>query len=93
MRFEAADIARASVFISIAHDAISIDRGYVRAEDEAPDPGAEADGAKPKVGRDEPGAPAVQRAVITIGDQPSRPARRTTRTTRSSRSPSAWSSS
>jgi len=71
VRFEAADIARAGVFISIAHDGtVAIDRGYVRAEDEAPAPGAEADGGETEGRSDEPGAPAVQRAVITIGGQP-----------------------
>lgn len=37
VRFEADDIARAGVFISIAHNgSLDIDRGYVRAEDEVP---------------------------------------------------------
>ncbi len=67
VRFEAEDIARAGVFISIAHDgSLDIDRGYVRPEDEAPiapegDTGIDAD-----VGSAES---AVQRAVITIGGQ------------------------
>ena len=71
MRFEADDIPRAGVFISIAHDgSLAIDRGYVRAEDDAPiDPevetGVDADG--------DPAEPSVQRAVITIGGQPAEP--------------------
>jgi ParB family chromosome partitioning protein len=37
VEFESDDIARAGVFISIAHDgSLDIDRGYVRVEDEAP---------------------------------------------------------
>ena len=71
VRFDADDIARAGVFISIAHDgSVAIDRGYVRAEDEAPQPGIEADGDEIEGQATEPGAPAVQRAVITIGGQP-----------------------
>ncbi|MAM38743.1 MAG: DNA-binding protein [Erythrobacter sp.] len=71
VRFDADDIARAGVFISIAHDgSVAIDRGYVRAEDEAPEPGIETDGDETGSQPGEPGAPAVQRAVITIGGQP-----------------------
>ena len=71
VRFEAVDIARAGAFISIAHDgSIAIDRGYVRAEDEAPEPGIEADGDDTEHQPGEPGVPALQRAVITIGGQP-----------------------
>jgi ParB family chromosome partitioning protein len=68
VRFEAEDIPRAGVFISIAHDGrLDIDRGYVRPEDEAPivpegETGVEAGG--------DPVEPVVQRAVITIGGQP-----------------------
>jgi ParB family transcriptional regulator, chromosome partitioning protein len=70
-----AEIARAGVFISIDREGrLSVDRGYVRPEDEAPlavdgedDPeGAESDGA-------ESSDPAVQRAVITVGGQPAEP--------------------
>ena len=70
-RFEAGDIARAGVFICIAHDGqLDIDRGYVRVEDEAPlvpegDTGGEVGG--------DPAEPEVQRAVITIGGQPAEP--------------------
>ncbi|RWH82218.1 ParB/RepB/Spo0J family partition protein [Mesorhizobium sp.] len=68
VRFEADDIARAGVFISIAHDgSLDIDRGYVRPEDEAPiAPEGES-------GVEAGGEPAVQRAVITIGGQPAEP--------------------
>ncbi len=71
MRYEADDIPRAGVFISIAHDgSLAIDRGYVRAEDEAPiDPevetGVDVDG--------DPAEPSVRKAVITIGGQPAEP--------------------
>jgi ParB family chromosome partitioning protein len=71
VRFEADDIARAGVFISIAHDgSLDVDRGYVRPEDEASiapegETGVEA-GA-------DPAEPGVQRAVITIGGQPAEP--------------------
>jgi len=69
--YDPAEIARAGVFISIDADGSpSIDRGYVRPEDEAPvtvetDSGEASQGAE---GSD-PAAPSVQRAVITIGGQ------------------------
>ena len=73
--YDPAEIACAGVFLSIDREGrLSVDRGYVRPEDEAPltvdgedDPeGAELDGAASS-------DPAVQRAVITIGGQPSQP--------------------
>jgi ParB family chromosome partitioning protein len=63
------------VFVSIdAGGALTIDRGYVRPDDELPiEPeaceGPEADG----ITSAEPEAPAVQRAIITIGGQPVEP--------------------
>ena len=70
-RFDPADIAIAGVFVSIDADgSLSVDRGYVRAEDEAPEPDAEFDGDATEGQPSEPGAPVVQRAVITIGGQP-----------------------
>ena len=71
VRFEADDIARAGVFISIAHDgSLDVDRGYVRPEDEAPAaPGGETG---VEAGTD-PAEPGVQRAVITIGGKPAEP--------------------
>mgnify|MGYP000846978639 FL=1 len=76
--FEPADIARAGVFVSIGADGrLSVDRGYVRPEDEAPvvEPGQDADGETAVAGQDgaEAGAPVGQRAVITIGGRPSEP--------------------
>ena len=76
--FEPTDIARAGVFVSIGADGrLSVDRGYVRPEDEAPvvEPGQDADGETEVAGQDgaEAGAPAAQRAVITIGGRPSEP--------------------
>jgi len=78
--YDPAEIARAGVFVSIdAEGALLVDRGYVRAEDEVPvavdgegDSGAEGQAA----GGDADGPSAVstvQRAVITIGGQPSEP--------------------
>jgi ParB family chromosome partitioning protein len=72
VHYDPADIARAGVFVSIAGDGtLLIDRGYVRPEDEAPvvEPGQEGDEACIAAGPTdaEPGVPAVQRAVITIG--------------------------
>ena len=71
VRFEADGIARAGVFISIAHDGShDIDRGYVRAADEAPIESEGETGAEPGA---DPAEPVVQRAVITIGGQPAEP--------------------
>ncbi|MDH0909637.1 ParB N-terminal domain-containing protein [Rhizobium pusense] len=71
VRFESDDIARAGVFISIAHDgSLDIDRGYVRVEDEAP---IETDGAVGVQAGADPAEPTVQRAVITIGSQTTDP--------------------
>ncbi|CEJ16053.1 Chromosome-partitioning protein Spo0J [bacterium YEK0313] len=76
--YDPADIARAGVFVSIGPDGrLSVDRGYVRPEDEAPavDPDHEIDGDVASAGQDgaEGGASTVQRAVITIGGQPAEP--------------------
>jgi ParB family chromosome partitioning protein len=75
--YDPADIARAGVFVSIdAEGALSVDRGHVRPEDEAPasEPGEDSDGES-AAGQDgaEPGTPTVQRAVITIGGAASEP--------------------
>ena len=72
--YDPAEIARAGVFVSIDSDgSLSVDRGYVRPEDEAP-ASANTDGETGSDGNasegGEPSAPAIQRAVITIGGQP-----------------------
>ena len=86
--YDPAEIARAGVFVSIdAEGLLSIDRGYVRPEDEAPvvvEPESEAQGdGRDRRRANEPLA-SVQRAVITVGGAPAEPSRRTT-TTPSSR--------
>jgi len=68
--FNSADIARAGVFVSIdAEGLLSVDRGYVRPEDEAPavvEPESHANGrADTSEGSNTDGS--VQRAVITVG--------------------------
>ena len=72
--YAAADIARAGVFVSIGGDGtLSVERGYVRPEDELPDgvDGETGEVLDPSPGADgsEPDAPAIPRAVITIGGQ------------------------
>ncbi len=72
--YDPAEIARAGVFVSIDSDGgLSVDRGYVRPEDEAPasmntdgETGSDGDAS----GGGEPSAPTIQRAVIAIGGQP-----------------------
>lgn len=76
--YEPADAARAGVFITIDADgALSVDRGYVRPEDESPvaGPEPEGDGGSASVDQNgsEPGTPVVQCAVITIGRQSAEP--------------------
>ncbi|ABD89446.1 ParB/RepB/Spo0J family partition protein [Rhodopseudomonas palustris] len=71
--YDPADIARAGVFISIdGEGALSVDRGYVRPEDEAPvnvDPEVES-AAHGGTLDGEQNQPVVQRAVITVGGGP-----------------------
>src|SRR4051794_36882813 len=67
--FDPAEIARAGVFVSIDSDgSLSVDRGYVRPEDEAPARANTGDGDGGEGG--ESSALTVQRPVITIGGQP-----------------------
>ncbi|MBV9527931.1 ParB N-terminal domain-containing protein, partial [Sphingomonas sp.] len=72
--YDPAELARAGVFVSIDSDGgLSVDRGYVRPEDEPPastttDDDAGSDGDASDGG--EPSAPTIQRAVITIGGRP-----------------------
>jgi len=73
VNYDPAEIARAGAFVSIDSDgSLSVDRGYVRPEDERPDP-VEAGGAPNSDANaedsGEPSSPAVQRAVITISGQ------------------------
>ncbi|TRL37179.1 ParB/RepB/Spo0J family partition protein [Methylosinus sporium] len=69
--FDPSDVARAGAFVSIdAEGLLSVDRGYVRAEDE---PLAHEENANEDAGTGEFSpviAPAVQRAVITIEGGP-----------------------
>ena len=77
VRYDPAEIARAGVFVSIdAEGALSVNRGYIRPDDEGPVGEPEQDGATdPATARAtgatsaDPDAPVVQRAVITIGGQ------------------------
>ncbi|KGJ18051.1 ParB/RepB/Spo0J family partition protein [Paracoccus sanguinis] len=71
--FDTAEVLRAGVFISIdANGTLDIDRGYVRPEDEVPlAPEGHSVEAGGEDGATEPRA--VQRAVVTIGGEPSEP--------------------
>ncbi|MGY4307832.1 ParB family chromosome partitioning protein [Bradyrhizobium sp. USDA 4369] len=74
--YDPAEVARAGVFVSIdAEGLLSIDRGYVRPEDEAPtvvDPESEPSGdGETSAGPRTNGS--VQRAVITVGGAPAEP--------------------
>jgi ParB family chromosome partitioning protein len=74
VNYDRPEIARGGAFVSIDSDgSLSVDRGYVRPEDEPPananvdgEPGSDANAD----GGGEPSSSAVQRAVITIGGQP-----------------------
>jgi len=76
--YDPADIARAGVFVSIdAEGALSVQRGYVRPQDEAPlgepEQDGETDPAMAGAHGADPDVPVVQRAVITIGGQVAAP--------------------
>jgi ParB family chromosome partitioning protein len=74
--YDPAEIARAGVFVSIdAEGRLSVDRGYVRPEDEAPagvDPESEASGDG-ETGEGPKTNGLVQLGVITVGGAPAEP--------------------
>lgn len=75
VRYDPDEIAIAGVFVSIDSDgSLCVDRGYVRPEDERPVEAADDDAPEEEVDPEtgEVRSPAVQRAVITIGDEPVR---------------------
>ena len=72
--YDAAEIARAGAFVSIdGAGNLRVDRGYVRAEDEAPDidgsDGAETEGLDTDTEAGSDRSAGTQRAVITVGGQ------------------------
>ncbi|MFB9060701.1 MULTISPECIES: ParB/RepB/Spo0J family partition protein [Sphingobium] len=72
--YDPADIAIAGVFVSLDADgSLSVDRGYVRPDDERPAKPEGDDAPKAESGTDHPAAPAVQRTVVTIGGQTAEP--------------------
>ncbi|CAA0103152.1 Nucleoid occlusion protein [Starkeya nomas] len=74
--YDPADIAIAGVFVSLDSDgSLSVDRGYVRPEDERPVEDADHDTLDEEVDPEtgEIRSPAIQRAVITIGGQVAEP--------------------
>jgi ParB family transcriptional regulator, chromosome partitioning protein len=72
-RYEPAEMARAGVFVSIDSDGeLSVDRGYVRPEDESQIPVGDQEWAEGESGESDEMASAsanVQRTVITIGGE------------------------
>jgi len=74
VHYEPADIAIAGVFVSIDADgSLTVDRGFVRPKDvpaALPVDGDVDGGRGVDSASSEPGGPTVQRAVITIGGQP-----------------------
>lgn len=72
--YDPADIAIAGTFVSIDADGtLSVDRGYVRPEDERPVGSDGDDASEPGDDADQSEGPASQRAVIRIGGQPAEP--------------------
>jgi ParB family chromosome partitioning protein len=73
--YDESEIARAGALISIDREGrLSVDRGYVHPEDEAPlavEGDDDTDSASPD--RTSSWIPAMQRAIITIGGQPTEP--------------------
>ncbi len=71
VHYDPVEVPRAGAFVSIRHDGqLSVDRGYVRPEDEAADGDTEGSTAGGGEGAGDPTG-AVQRTVITIGGEPS----------------------
>ncbi|MBI1246129.1 MAG: DNA-binding protein [Alphaproteobacteria bacterium] len=72
VRYDPAEMGIAGVFVSIAADgSLSIDRGYVRPEDEPPEEPEDADGQDSSEGEtDEHPEQTAQRTTITIGGEP-----------------------
>lgn len=69
-----ADSAIAGAFVTIDADgSLSVDRGYVRPEDERPAGSDGDDASEPGGDADQSDGPTDQRAVITIGGQPAEP--------------------
>ena len=69
--YDPAEIARAGVFVSVNADGVlSIDRGYVRPEDEAPNAALEQGAVSVPGNESDAVSPSIQRAVVTIGGQP-----------------------
>ncbi|MGN7709707.1 ParB/RepB/Spo0J family partition protein [Agrobacterium radiobacter] len=73
--YDESEISRAGAFISIDREGrLSVDRGYVHPEDDAPlavEGDDDTDSASPD--RTSSSIPAMQRAIITIGGQPTEP--------------------
>ena len=71
VHYDSAEIPRAGTFVSIRHDGqLSVDRGYVRPEDEVADGDTGGSAAGGEDGAGDPTG-AVQRTVITIGGEQS----------------------
>ena len=75
--YDPVEIARAGVFVGIdAEGLLSIDRGYVRLEDEAPvvaDPASEGQGVGETDDESRAANGSIQRAIITVGGSPIEP--------------------
>jgi ParB family chromosome partitioning protein len=72
--YDPAEIAIAGVFVSLDADgSLSVDRGYVRPEDERPVDAEGDDTTETDSDTGQSATPAVQRAVVTIGGQPAEP--------------------
>jgi ParB family chromosome partitioning protein len=74
MLYDPQEIVHAGTFVSIDSDgSLLVERGYVRAEDEAPVEPEDGDGADTEAASADPGTLGVQRTVITIGGQSTEP--------------------
>ncbi|MCL4765397.1 MAG: ParB/RepB/Spo0J family partition protein [Hyphomicrobiaceae bacterium] len=72
LTYDADEVKRAGAFVSIGADGrLRVERGFVRLEDEAPEPVENCDEIEFNAGNDvDPGAAAVQPTVITLGGKP-----------------------
>jgi len=71
LTFDPDEIKRAGAFISVSSDGrLRVERGFVRPEDEAPEPVESGEKGEHRGDEADPSTPSIQRTVITLGGQP-----------------------
>jgi ParB family chromosome partitioning protein len=71
LTFDPDEVKRAGAFISVSSDGrLRVERGFVRPEDEAPEPVESGEEREHRGDEADPATPSIQRTVITLGGQP-----------------------